>query len=701
MINRAKAIWTDKVIENQYIEAKRVFDVYGKCEGVIKICADSDYSFYINGELVGFGQWRTFPGKKAYDEYDISEFLREGENVLTITAYHQGKDCSVCCNDTAFFAYVMRIDGTELYSDENTLVREHPNYKSDDMEMVTEQLGYSFLYDASKIDAEWKKASVVDDFSVQYFKRPVKRLSLGETVTGSVKTQGSLIRNCGGSPAHVMQRDFLSFAPYSEIFDGKTVKRNDNGVYFVIDLKENLAGYFTMTLNTAEGTVIDIGYGEHLEDMRVRTEVGERNFAVRYISRGGKQTFTGVFRRFGCRYIELHITNMKQDVEFDEIGLRPTWYPLSREAKFTCENHLFDRLYRACIKTLKMCMHEHYEDCPWREQALYAYDSYVQMLCGYYAFGEYEFAKASLRLLADSQYESGALRITAPGDSPITIPVFSLAWILSLEKYVLYSGDKEFGAEMLPIAKKVLDFFEVKNGLVINRRTAEYWNFVEWSDGLDGVSGGDNESDAVTSFYYIFAVDAYDKLCFYCGGEPYDEDLSYMKKRIHEEFFDAEGGQYITRSGDTRMHELTQAFAILAEMPGADKLASLLADRNNAFIKTTLSTSIFKYEALLKYGELYSENVLDDIAEVYGDMLFAGADTLWETSDGAAAFDNAGSLCHAWSAVPVYILYKYYVGFKPENPGFEKYSSEPMKNAILGGIKAQLLMPNKEIDFEI
>lgn len=701
MINRAKAIWTDKVIENQYIEAMRIFEACEKKKGIIQICADSDYSVHINGRIVGFGQWRTFPGKKAYDEYDITDFLREGENVLMITAYHQGKDCSVCCRDTAFLAYAVSIDGAKLYSDENTLVREHPNYKSGDMEMITPQLGYSFCYDASKNGGEWKNASVTDDFTAQYFKRPVKRLFLGETVTGSIKTQGTLIRSSVGSTAHMMQRDFLSFAENSEIFNGNTLKRNKDGVYFVIDLKENLSGYFTMTLNAAEGTVIDIGYGEHLDDMRVRTEIDGRNFAVRYVSRGGKQSFTGYFRRFGCRYIEIHITNMKENVEFNEIGLLPAWYPLSREAKFKTENYLFDKLYRACIKTLKMCMHEHYEDCPWREQALYSFDSYIQMLCGYYAFGEYEFAKASLWLLGDSQYESGVLRITAPGNSSITIPVFSLAWILSLEKYVLYSGDTEFGEDMLPIAKRVLDFFEVKNGLVINRNTAEYWNFVEWSDGLDGVSGCDSESDSVTNFYYIFAVEAYDRLCTYCGKVPYNENTAYMKTRIEEEFFDNEGGFYITRRGDARIHELTQAFAVLADMPEADKLASVLAEGDNAFIKTTLSTSLFKYEALLKYGELYSERVLDDMAEVYGNMLFAGADTLWETSEGAAAFDNAGSLCHAWSAVPVYILYRYYVGFKPESPGLEKYSVSPIKNTILGNIKTQLLMPGKVIDLTV
>jgi hypothetical protein len=56
-------------------------------------------------------------------------------------------------------------------------------------------------------------------------------------------------------------------------------------------------------------------------------------------------------------------------------------------------------------------MHEHYEDCPWREQALYTMDSRNQMLCGYYAFREFDFPKASIRLMAQSIREDNLLEL--------------------------------------------------------------------------------------------------------------------------------------------------------------------------------------------------------------------------------------------------------------------------------------------------
>jgi hypothetical protein len=39
-------------------------------------------------------------------------------------------------------------------------------------------------------------------------------------------------------------------------------------------------------------------------------------------------------------------------------------------------------------------------------------------------------------------------------------------------------------------------------------------------------------------------------------------------------------------------------------------------------------------------------------------MLAEDATSFWETEDGAAAFGNAGSLCHGWSALPIYYLHK-------------------------------------------
>lgn len=88
----------------------------------------------------------------------------------------------------------------------------------------------------------------------------------------------------------------------------------------------------------------------------------------------------------------------------------------------------------------------------------------------------------------------------------------------------------------------------------------------------------------------------------------------------------------------------------------------MLAAGKNDWVPCTLSMIRFKYEALLTRQEDYFDWVFADIARIWGRMLYAGATSFWETEDGADAFDQAGSLCHGWSAMPVYFYYAYGLG---------------------------------------
>ena len=60
---------------------------------------------------------------------------------------------------------------------------------------------------------------------------------------------------------------------------------------------------------------------------------------------------------------------------------------------------------------------------------------------------------------------------------------------------------------------------------------------------------------------------------------------------------------------------------------------------------------------MMKFEELH-QKILDDIDMRWGNMLMNGATTFWETELGAADFNRSGSLCHGWSAIPVYFYRK-------------------------------------------
>ncbi|MGL6174751.1 MAG: hypothetical protein ACRC1P_09140, partial [Cellulosilyticaceae bacterium] len=488
----------------------------------------------------------------------------------------------------------------------------------------------------------------------------------------------------------------------------ETVEKQGEGIYLILDLGEESSGYITLELETMEPCEVVIGYGEHLEDMRVRSFVGGRNFAAGYQAKQGRQVFTYWMKRIGLRYIQLHIYSKKFKLYY--AGIKPVEYPLNDEPKLLLSDHLHQKIYEVCKRTLSLCMHDHYEDTPWREQALYSMDSRNQMLCGYYAFGEYKFPRASLELMALSLREDGLLELCSPGEVAITIPSFSLIFIVQCYEYWLYSGDEEFIKKYYSAIKCIIESFEkreAENGLVSQFIEPKYWNFYEWQEGLDGSVIERKECleiryELPLNAFYLLALKDYSKLCTFIEGEnkgkKYKEKVHYLGNEINEVFWDKERLAYRTyekKTNNEHFCELAQALMLLSEEVPQNRIQETIKRlREKEILSITLSHSIFKYEALLKFDSERAQETLDEVADIWGKMLFEKSTSFWETEKGAGDFGRAGSLCHGWSAIPLYLYYAYVLGIKPEQAN--QYTIKPIQLTNLQ-VKGSFRKNNGEI----
>ena len=75
-------------------------------------------------------------------------------------------------------------------------------------------------------------------------------------------------------------------------------------------------------------------------------------------------------------------------------------------------------------------------------------------------------------------------------------------------------------------------------------------------------------------------------------------------------------------------------------------------------VDITVGAYEVKYDALLRDPSQLSF-VVEEICKKFGSMLYQGATSFWETAEGEADFDDAGSLCHGWAAVGCYVMDKY------------------------------------------
>jgi hypothetical protein len=285
------------------------------------------------------------------------------------------------------------------------------------------------------------------------------------------------------------------------------------------------------------------------------------------------------------------------------------------------------------------------------------------MLAAYCAFDDFKFVRSNLSLISHGVREDGLLCICYPSGMDFPIPFFSLAYAIQLAEYVDRSGDVSILDETFDAVSRVMNTFisRIDGTGLIDAFPYPYWNFYEWTDGSVDVEHRSrtdpnekrNKYDLILNCMFLHSLSHYKKLCAYKGVD-FAFDESKMRSAIEETFYDAGKGLYkATTQGKPFYTALGNSLAILCGL-GKEALAENIL-HSNCIIPITLSMSTFMYEALLKVnGQKYKQFILDDIDRKYLTMLKKGATTFWETEDGAAALCDTGTLCHGWSAMPIY-----------------------------------------------
>jgi len=596
----------------------------------LRLSCDSNYVLHINGKLVNFGQYPDYPFYKVVDEIDITPWCLLGENTIDVQVWYYGITfASTYFKGNAGLIYeaVCECGKVLAASGKGTRSRLSATYRQHYGKAITGQLGLSYYAVLNGQPAEWHDAVEVEN-AVTFARRPIDFLKLEER------------------------------APM-------TVLKNE-GDHYLIDLGRETVGFLDLEFVSALPQKILVTFGEHIEKGGVHRNIGGRDFSVELDAGAGENACLSLFRRLGCRYLEIFC---ESPIEARYLGLRPVNYPLTFKP-FDAGNELRQNIYDTCCRTLQLCMHDHYEDCPWREQALYALDSRNQMLCGYYTFGEYKFARASLLLMAKGVRPDKLIPICAPSSFDLPIASFSLIYPVQVCEYVEHSGDLSILDEVYPVVRGIIDRFAgeiIPETGLIPRLPWPVWNFYEWTPGSD--NGGDLgrgpnapytvQYDLILNCMFLNTLAHFRRLAE-IRGDRFDFDEDAMRAAIRAMFFDADktifhavtDGDYCTRLGN--------ALAVLTGVSTGEEAAAIgeKLKTNEGMVDISLSMNTFLYDALLKLDAGNRDFILADIDEKYGHMLSCGATSFWETLIGSRDFGEAGSLCHGWSALPAYYFHK-------------------------------------------
>ena len=424
-LSKLKRLWSNdlSIAENAHslVLFRRHFTVdYTVSDGELLIAADSDFIVTLDGIELDRGQYSDDPLRKSFTAVKLP-VLTPGEHLLAVKVYYIGSDFSTY--SPGLPGLYIALHGKDFYleGDAEFKTLADPAFQHGAGAKITPQLGFCTFYDLQKEiawsdpaldDSAWENAKVLEraEDCLTCMRPAIPRPVMRDFVPAKLHSCGVRAK----SPVDVSNlnaAEKMSLAccyrstetPEIPCVLGHQPHYGpvSGGLWAIADLGYEETGFVEFELDAPAGTVIYYAHGEHIDDGHVRTDLYTRAFADTVIWKGGRQSFQLPFRRVGARYLELHIEfpNGGYSVELFRVGVVPWRVTLPEPGAFDCSDEKLNILHRNSLHSLELCMHDHYEDCPWREQSLYTYDSRWQMIYGYYTWGNYDFAAASMALL--------------------------------------------------------------------------------------------------------------------------------------------------------------------------------------------------------------------------------------------------------------------------------------------------------------
>ena len=720
------------------------------------VTCDGKYQLFVNGVRIGRGPVRCAALHQRFDRYQNVEGLRKGANTICVLVHTYGLDTAAYEGirghwRPTFGEGALWLDGGAVGRDAESPLQTDLNWRAlecdawrSDTPQVNSGLGFIEEFDARRFpsnwtdpafdDAGWERAhiltaggggpearhggEVTQPFPVLIPSDLPHQQEGAASPTHCVwarhaqSTDSSLIEQAYEGPLGALLPELRArFEPLIGEGDAEIVTPPDAGVAVLFDFGEIQAGRPLLEINAKGGEIFDIVVSERLPGefepegiapgARIARHpmLGLDAHVSRYIARPGRQVFE-TFEWEAVRWLQLTISNAPEGVRLRKVQVTTTRYPAAPLGAFECSDPDLNRLWRLGRRTLELCMHDAWIDCPSREQRQWLGDATIEHLVGEAAFGQeiHALNRHFLRSAAESQRTDGLLEMFAPGDHRRfgwVIPDFTLQWIFNLADHFAYSGDRALVRELFPTLLKGLAWFERLQGEDGRIADLPYWHFQDWA------AVGRTGYATVLNAEFVGALRIAQRLAEGLGWREEAERLAANAARIKlalEKHWDDHRGVYVdivdpeTGVQDVRVSQHANAAMILWAGVSAEReqrIASVIGDRSR--LRLTLAPpmtlhgepfdprtdivlanaifSHFVYAALAQAGRF--DLALALMRERHGGMAEMGATSLWE------GFEPVASLAHGASATPTWQLSRFVLGVSPAEPGFASVRVAP------------------------
>ncbi len=659
---------------------RRVFKLDGDpANAKVHVCGLGYYELYLNGEKVG--DHVLDPVMTQYDirvnyvEYDVSEYLVKGENVIGVILGNGWYNCH----------------SAEVWHFEKASWRDYPK-----LLLQLESSGKKVLTS----DVSWKLTTGPIVFD---------GLRNGETYDARLELDGWLENNYDDSnwknagivspPGGLLQPQTMPPCKVMQTLHTVDKWTLDDGT-LMFDIGQNIAGWGRITVGGEAGAEIIIEYGERLNGQRGLDQswIGklllDGEFQTdHYILKGNgkEEVWEPRFTYHGFQYVNIKI---KGNAEIKKFEGRLVHTSFDKIGKFSCSDDTINKLQECTVWSYIGNFTGIPTDCPHREKNGWTGDAQLAAETGLFNFAGASSYIQWLDTVADCQRPSGQL----PGIAPSTGwgynwgsgPAWDSALILIPWYIYLYTGD------LTPIKKH----YEAMKKYVDYCTSMATDNIVSFGLGDWCHVDRDRIADPAltsTGYYYIDTC-LLAKFAKLTGRnedyKSYSELAENIKLTFNAKFYRGDGiyanGEmtalgcaiYQGLVADSEKHKVVEKLAEAVEANDCKADFGILGAK---YVPRALADNGF--------AELAFRLITQPEFPGWINWLRQGATTLWEQWGG----DNSRN--HIMFGDVSAWMYQYLTGITPdpENPGFKHFFIKPNPVDGLSWASAEYLSPYGKI----
>lgn len=316
------------------------------------------YDLYVNGSSVGVGPTRSGNSQIIYNTYDVTSFLKNGQNVigtinyalsgkqflLQMTVFYKDGTSSVLLNSGRDSLQWVALDGTNIYGDNGASVG--TSYYTQAAENINAGLYPYGWCDPGAGGSGWNTAASAGSI-------PESKLS----------------------PSSVSNERKFSQAAASVVSKG-------NGDYF-IDFGKEIIGEMSLTVTSSVARQITVRYGEEksgANSVAYKTRSGN-TYEEKWTLKAGPQSIS-TFGMKNYRYVE--ILNSPVPIttgNIQAVSIRQSFD--DTESSFNSSDTTLNQIYNLCKYTIKETDQDLHVDSQLRERQPYQGDEWINMLTSY------------------------------------------------------------------------------------------------------------------------------------------------------------------------------------------------------------------------------------------------------------------------------------------------------------------------------